>query len=198
MRAFANKSSKTRHSVKLPAMPATGVRFIGPPMRPLSVLLGMNNAAASHISLEYRLQGPNITYSTATWVYHNPLLTNTAAALSEAQIGAIRKSFPQATLFSMYGLTECKRCTYLPPEDLARKPESVGVPIPNTEIWIVDEQGNKLGATQVGQLVVRGATVMKGYWQKPEATARRLKPGPLPGEQVCDPAAVQAYKPRAE
>ena len=84
----------------------------------------------------------------------------------------------------MYGLTECKRCSFLPPEDLERKPTSVGIAIPNTELWIVDEQGQKVGPDVVGQLVIRGATVMKGYWEKPEATAKRLKPGPLPGEQV--------------
>ncbi|HEY6050316.1 MAG TPA: fatty acid--CoA ligase family protein, partial [Thermoanaerobaculia bacterium] len=92
--------------------------------------------------------------------------------------------FPTARIYSMYGLTECKRCTYLPPEDLERKPESVGIAIPNTEIWIVDEQGARVGPNVVGQLVVRGATVMRGYWGKPEATARKLKPGPLPGEMV--------------
>jgi acyl-coenzyme A synthetase/AMP-(fatty) acid ligase len=84
----------------------------------------------------------------------------------------------------MYGLTECKRCSYLPPEDLDRKPGSVGVAIPNTELWIVDDQGRRLGPNQVGQLVVRGATVMLGYWEKPEATAEKLRPGPLPGERV--------------
>ena len=84
----------------------------------------------------------------------------------------------------MYGLTECKRCTYLPPEDIDRKPDSVGIAIPNTELWIVDEDGQQLGPGEVGQLVIRGATVMKGYWEKPEATAKKLKPGPLPGEQV--------------
>jgi len=84
----------------------------------------------------------------------------------------------------MYGLTECKRCTYLPPVDIERKPTSVGIAIPNTEVWVVDDQGNRVGPGVVGQLVVRGATVMKGYWEKPEATARKLKPGLLPGEQV--------------
>jgi acyl-CoA synthetase (AMP-forming)/AMP-acid ligase II len=84
----------------------------------------------------------------------------------------------------MYGLTECKRCTYLPPEDIGRKPESVGIAIPNTELWLVDDRDHKLGPGRIGQLVIRGATVMKGYWDKPEATALRLRPGPVPGEQV--------------
>lgn len=111
-------------------------------------------------------------------------VTNTAAALSVKNIDFIRRTFPTARVFSMYGLTECKRCTYLPPEDIDRKPLSVGIAIPNTELWIVDDQDRRLGPNHVGQLVIRGATVMRGYWGKPEATARRLKPGPLPGEMV--------------
>jgi amino acid adenylation domain-containing protein len=111
-------------------------------------------------------------------------VTNTAAALSVKHLDFLRRTFPAARVFSMYGLTECKRCTYLPPEDLDRKPLSVGIAIPNTELWLVDDQDRRLGPNEVGQLVIRGATVMRGYWNKPEATARRLKPGPLPGELV--------------
>jgi amino acid adenylation domain-containing protein len=112
------------------------------------------------------------------------LVTNTAAALTEKHIAALRRIFPGAQLYSMYGLTECKRCTYLPPDDLARKPGSVGIAIPNTEVWVVDDEGRPVAPGIVGELVVRGATVMQGYWEKPEATAKRLKPGPLPGERV--------------
>jgi amino acid adenylation domain-containing protein len=111
-------------------------------------------------------------------------VTNTAAALPVKHILMLKDIFPAARIYSMYGLTECKRCTYLPPEDIDRKPSSVGIAIPNTEMWIVDEDGNKVEHGSVGQLVIRGATVMKGYWEKPEATAKKLKPGPLPGEQV--------------
>jgi amino acid adenylation domain-containing protein len=111
-------------------------------------------------------------------------VTNTAAALPEKHITMLADLFPGARIYSMYGLTECKRCTYLPPRDLARKPGSVGIAIPNTELWIVDEDGKRVGPGVVGQLVIRGATVMKGYWEKPEATAKKLKPGPLPGEMV--------------
>jgi len=111
-------------------------------------------------------------------------VTNTAAALPVKHITMLKDLFPKAKIFSMYGLTECKRCTYLPPADIDRKPTSVGIAIPNTELWIVDENDNKVGPNVVGQLVIRGATVMKGYWEKPEQTAKRLKPGPLPGEQV--------------
>ncbi len=111
-------------------------------------------------------------------------VTNTAAALRVKHIRFLRELFPKARIYSMYGLTECKRCTYLPPEDLERKPESVGIAIPNTEIWIADDHDRRLGPNEVGQLVVRGATVMKGYWEKPDATAKRLRGGPVPGEYV--------------
>lgn len=111
-------------------------------------------------------------------------VSNTAAALPVKHIRMLQDLFPKARIYSMYGLTECKRCTYLPPSDLNRKPESVGIAIPNTELWLVDENDNIIGPNRVGQLVIRGATVMRGYWEKPEATAKRLKPGPLPGEYV--------------
>ncbi|MDB4933327.1 MAG: hypothetical protein JWP87_299, partial [Labilithrix sp.] len=111
-------------------------------------------------------------------------VTNTAAALPVKHIGVAKKIFPEARIYSMYGLTECKRCTYLPPEDLDRKPTSVGIAIPNTELWIVDEENHRVGPGVVGQLVIRGATVMAGYWGKPQETALRLRPGPLPGERV--------------
>ena len=115
---------------------------------------------------------------------HIRYVTNTAAALPVKHILMLRDLFPGAKIFSMYGLTECKRCSYLPPADIDRKPTSVGIAIPNTELWIVDENDQRLGPNEVGQLVIRGAPVMKGYWEKPESTAKKLRPGPLPGEQV--------------
>ena len=112
------------------------------------------------------------------------IVTNTAAALPHKHVVFLAQLFPKARIFSMYGLTECKRCTFLPPEDLLRKPGSVGIAIPNTELWLVDENDRRVGPGVTGQLVIRGATVMRGYWEKPEETAQRLRPGPLPGEQV--------------
>ncbi|CUA98894.1 class I adenylate-forming enzyme family protein [Thiomonas bhubaneswarensis] len=112
------------------------------------------------------------------------LITNTAAALPQTQIAQIRALFPQATLFSMYGLTECKRVTYLPPEQLDIRPASVGRGMPNEEVWLVDDEGRRLPWGSTGELVIRGSHVMRGYWRKPEQTAQRLRPGPIPGEMV--------------
>jgi acyl-CoA synthetase (AMP-forming)/AMP-acid ligase II len=112
-------------------------------------------------------------------------LTNTAAALPPSHILQIRAKFPWATLFSMYGLTETKRTLYLPPDQLDKRPDSVGIAIPGTEVWIEDEQGMRLGSGQVGELVVRGRHVMRGYWGNPEASAARFRPGLIPGERLC-------------
>jgi long-chain acyl-CoA synthetase len=111
-------------------------------------------------------------------------ITNTAAALSERHIRELRELFPQARLFSMYGLTECKRVTYLPPEQLDVRPTSVGRGMPNEEVYLVDEQGHRLPNGATGELVIRGSNVMRGYWNKPAETAERLRPGPYPGEMV--------------
>jgi long-chain acyl-CoA synthetase len=112
-------------------------------------------------------------------------LTNTAAALPPSHVLELRRTFHWARLYSMYGLTETKRTLYLPPEEVERRPASVGIAIPGTEVWIEDEHGNRLGPGEVGELVVRGRHVMRGYWEAPEATAQRFRPGPLPGERVC-------------
>jgi acyl-coenzyme A synthetase/AMP-(fatty) acid ligase len=112
-------------------------------------------------------------------------LSNTAAALPVSHIEAIRKKFPKATLYSMYGLTETKRTLFLPPAELDRRPGSVGIPIPGTEAWVEDESGQRLGPGEVGELVVRGRHVMRGYWEAPEATNNRYRLGLIPGERSC-------------
>jgi long-chain acyl-CoA synthetase len=111
-------------------------------------------------------------------------VTNTAAALPVEHIRKLRALFPQVRLYSMYGLTECKRVSYLPPDQLDVRPSSVGRGMPNEEVYIVGENGARVAPGVVGELVIRGANVMKGYWELPEETDRCLKPGPLPGEKV--------------
>jgi amino acid adenylation domain-containing protein len=111
-------------------------------------------------------------------------ITNTAAALPEAHVRDLRALFPHATLFSMYGLTECKRCTYLPPAELDRRPGSVGIAIPNTEAYVADEAGNPIESCVIGELVIRGPHVMQGYWEDPHATAQRIRPGRNGWEKV--------------
>ena len=56
--------------------------------------------------------------------------------------------------------------------------------MPNQEVWLVDDEGRRLPNGATGELVIRGSHVMRGYWEKPDETAARLKPGPLRGEMV--------------
>jgi long-chain acyl-CoA synthetase len=111
-------------------------------------------------------------------------ITNTAAVLPTEHIRQLRRLLPDVKIFSMYGLTECKRVSYLSPEQIDIRPASVGRGMPNEEVYIVDDAGRRSEAGVVGELVVRGSNVMKGYWELPEETDRMLKPGPLPGEKV--------------
>jgi acyl-CoA synthetase (AMP-forming)/AMP-acid ligase II len=104
-------------------------------------------------------------------------ISNTAAALPVPHIRRLIELFPKVRIYSMYGLTECKRVAYMPPEKLAERPGSVGIAMPNCEVFVVDEEGRRLGPGKVGELVVRGANVMQGYWNAPEETARRYRPG---------------------
>jgi len=73
-------------------------------------------------------------------------------------------------LLEGYGLTECSPLVAAYPHDLVEYNGSIGLPVPSTEVRIVDEEGNALPNTETGELQVRGPQVMQGYWQRPEAT----------------------------
>jgi amino acid adenylation domain-containing protein len=111
-------------------------------------------------------------------------MTNTAAALPVEHIRKLRTLMPQVRLYSMYGLTECKRVSYLPPEELDQRPSSVGKAIPNSEVFIVDENGGEVAPGEIGELVIRGAHVMQGYWNSPELTAKTFRNGRRLGERL--------------
>ena len=93
----------------------------------------------------------------------------------------VKKRFEELTggrLVEGYGLSEASPVTHSNPLDGRDIPGSIGLPFPDTEAKIVDPaSGEELGIGQVGELVVRGPQVMKGYWNKPEETAQALKGG---------------------
>lgn len=111
-------------------------------------------------------------------------LTNTAAALPDEFTAGLREIFPNALIYKMYGLTECKRVSYLEPELADAKPGSVGRAIPGTEVYLLSSEGAPIAAGEVGVLYVRGPHVMAGYWNRPDLTDEMLKPGKLAGERV--------------
>lgn len=116
---------------------------------------------------------------------HVRYITNTGQALPPTHIEELQKVFTEAKIFSMYGLTECKRVSYLPPSELKKRPLSVGKAIPGTEVWIEDANGNKITEPNtIGELVIRGAHVMKGYWNKKAETEMVLRQGIYPDEKI--------------
>ena len=115
---------------------------------------------------------------------HVRKVTNTAAALPASFNQRLQKIFPNAALYRMYGLTECKRVCYLDPTLIDQKPESVGKAIPGTETLLLNDQGLPVAPGEPGKLYVRGPHVMLGYWQQPDKTDHMLHPGPTLGEKM--------------
>ncbi len=111
-------------------------------------------------------------------------ITNTGAALPVEHIKKFRNLFPDVKFFSMFGLTECKRISYLHPDLIDIKPGSVGKAIPNCETFIVDEMDSKVKPGEIGELVVRGSNVMRGYWNAEDLTAKVYRNWKYGGEKV--------------
>ena len=111
-------------------------------------------------------------------------ITNTAAALPEEFVTDLKKIFPNAFIFKMYGLTECKRVCYLEPELIDSKPNSVGKAIPGTEVFLLSPEGEPVSPGEAGILHIRGPHVMAGYWKNEELSREMLKPGSIPGERI--------------
>jgi long-chain acyl-CoA synthetase len=80
------------------------------------------------------------------------------------------------TLVEAYGLTETSPGVCINPIDLPEYNGKIGLPIPSTECSIQDEAGRALPPGQAGEICVRGAQVMRGYWNRPEQTAKVLTP----------------------
>jgi len=113
-------------------------------------------------------------------------ITNTGGALPQPVLKVLRRSLPTTKVFLMYGLTEAFRSTFLPPEELDRRPTSIGKAIPDTQIMVLDEQGKLCKPGEPGELVHRGPTVSLGYWNRPEDTARTLRANPLLPPEIGD------------
>ncbi|MEZ5385407.1 MAG: class I adenylate-forming enzyme family protein [Prosthecobacter sp.] len=103
------------------------------------------------------------------------VITNTGDHLPQSYIASLRELFPQARVFPMYGLTECKRVSILLPEELESNPESVGRPLDGTEVFAMDANGKRLPTGETGELCVRGRHLALGYWRAPEETEKRYK-----------------------
>jgi len=115
---------------------------------------------------------------------------NTGGRMPRETLTLLRQQVPNSRPYLMYGLTEAFRSTYLPPEEVDRRPDSIGKAIPNAEILVLREDGSPCAPHEPGELVHRGALVGMGYWNDAEKTAERYKllapdaPGRQPGLQL--------------
>ncbi|MFE3544328.1 class I adenylate-forming enzyme family protein [Nocardia sp. NPDC059177] len=103
------------------------------------------------------------------------MITSTGAALAPATIQDLTDLIPGLAVVRMFGLTECKRVAIMPMDQLDQRLDSVGYPLDDIECFVVDEQGNRLPPGHRGELVVRGANVMSGYWNAPDLTEQRFR-----------------------
>jgi acyl-CoA ligase (AMP-forming) (exosortase A-associated) len=109
---------------------------------------------------------------------HLRYFANTGGRMPLETLRKLRAALPRSKPFLMYGLTEAFRSTYLPPEQVDRRPDSIGQAIPNAEILVLREDGTSCAPNEPGELVHRGALVGMGYWNDPEKTAERYRPLP--------------------
>jgi acyl-CoA ligase (AMP-forming) (exosortase A-associated) len=117
---------------------------------------------------------------------HLRYFANTGGRMPRETLQLLRQRVPQAKPFLMYGLTEAFRSTYLPPEQVDQRPDSIGKAIPNAEILVLREDGSECAPDEPGELVHRGALVGQGYWNDAEKTAERYKllPAGIGGRQA--------------
>ena len=112
-------------------------------------------------------------------------VSSVGAALPDHVIEKVFEKLPGVLICSYYGMAEASYSLSLEPEQIKTRPASVGKPFPGTQAWVIDEEGNKAGPDHIGQLVLRGSHVRSGYWNFPEGTTERFRPGLVFGERVC-------------
>lgn len=102
------------------------------------------------------------------------LVTSTGDALPRLHWERLTSELPGTEVVRMYGLTECKRVSIMPPGEGKDRPDSVGLPLPGTKAWVEKRRGVPAAAGEVGELLVSGPHVNDGYWMAPEATGKRF------------------------
>ncbi len=143
-------------------------------------------------NLQRAIENNKITWITGVNTLYNALLSEewfTAFPPRHLKAGggggaamhhAVVERFEQVTsapLAEGYGLTECAPVVCFQPLHGPRAKDSIGVPVPDTEVCLLDDADNPVPLGQPGELCVRGPQVMRGYWQRPEATAEVIRDG---------------------
>jgi acyl-CoA synthetase (AMP-forming)/AMP-acid ligase II len=102
-------------------------------------------------------------------------ITSSGGNVTAKMIDDCKNTFPQADFYSMHGLTEAFRSTYLDPSQVKIRPDSIGKPIPDVELYVINEQGKECAVREVGELIHRGGYIYRGFWNAPEQNAQRFK-----------------------
>jgi acyl-CoA ligase (AMP-forming) (exosortase A-associated) len=110
--------------------------------------------------------------------------TNSGGSLPLATLISLRKKMPQAKPYLMYGLTEAFRSTFLSPQEIDNRPNSMGKAIPHAEILILREDGSECEQGETGELVHVGPLVSLGYWQNKLATEACFKLTPIQAKNI--------------
>ena len=103
------------------------------------------------------------------------IITSSGGNVTAKMIKDLEKHFTNAKFYSMHGLTEAFRSTYLDPSQLKIRPNSIGKAIPDVELYVIDENGKECAPRVVGELIHRGGYIYKGFWNAPKETEQRFK-----------------------
>ncbi|MFT5482032.1 MAG: acyl-CoA synthetase (AMP-forming)/AMP-acid ligase II [Halieaceae bacterium] len=102
-------------------------------------------------------------------------ITSSGGNVTRKMIEDCKRTFPQAEFFSMHGLTEAFRSTFLDPSQVKIRPDSIGKPIPDVELYVINEDGKECAPREVGELIHRGGYIYRGFWNAPEQNEQRFK-----------------------
>lgn len=103
------------------------------------------------------------------------IITSSGGNVTARMIHDCEATFRKADFYSMHGLTEAFRSTYLDPSQVKIRPDSIGKPIPDVELYVVNEDGKECRAREIGELIHRGGYIYRGFWNAPEETSERFK-----------------------
>lgn len=102
-------------------------------------------------------------------------ITSSGGNVTAKMIEDCKRTFQQADFYSMHGLTEAFRSTYLDPSQVKIRPNSIGKAIPDVELFVINEDGKECAAREVGELIHRGGYIYRGFWNAPEQNELRFK-----------------------
>lgn len=102
-------------------------------------------------------------------------ITSSGGNVTAKMVKDCKNTFANANFYSMHGLTEAFRSTYLDPEQAQIRPDSIGKAIPDVELYVINEDGKECGVREVGELIHRGGYIYRGFWNAPEQNEQRFK-----------------------